>query len=102
MNSLNVTKIGRRLITLFHLSHFQVNHNFVLNNTHFEPIDHPRWGIIQSVVTNRDLKAGEELFGHYGYKKVAFPLDRPWYHELERKIQKERRMESKNQNIKRK
>ena len=65
-------------------------------------MDHPRWGIIQSVVTNRDIKAGEELFGHYGYKKAPFPLDHPWYHDLQRKIQKERRMVSKNKKRKEK
>ena len=63
-------------------------------------MDHPRWGMIQSVVTNRDIKAGEELFGHYGYKHSVFPADHLWYHELERKIEKEKRIESKNKKMK--
>jgi hypothetical protein len=63
-------------------------------------MDHPRWGMIQSVVTRRDIKAGEELFGHYGYKKAPFPTDHLWYHELEMKIAKERRLEAKNKNMK--
>ena len=63
-------------------------------------MDHPRWGMIQSVVTNRDIKAGEELFGHYGYKKSEFPTDHLWYHELERKIEKDKRMEAKNKKMK--
>ena len=57
-------------------------------------MDHPRWGLIQSVVTNRYIKAGEELYGYYGYKPSEFPTDHPWYFELERQIEKERRIRS--------
>ena len=30
-------------------------------------MEHPRWGMIQTVTPLRDLKAGEELFTYYGY-----------------------------------
>ena len=63
-------------------------------------MDHPRWGIILSVVTDRDVNAGEELFGYYGYKKSEFPIDEPWYFELKMKIDKERRQEAKRKNTK--
>ena len=72
----------------------QINHNFEFNNTHFEVIDHPRWGLIQGVVANRDIKAGEELFGYYGYKSQTFPEDFPWYYELKRKVEQEQRLKA--------
>ena len=55
-------------------------------------MDHPRWGLIQSVVASRDIKAGEELFGHYGYERGKFPSDFPWYFELKNQIDKEHRL----------
>ena len=79
------------MIQYYHLFS-QINHNFDFNNTHFEIIDHPRWGIIQGVVASRDIKAGEELFGYYGYKFAAFPDDFPWYHDLKAKVDKEKRL----------
>ena len=57
-------------------------------------MDHPRWGIIQSVGASRNLKAGEELYANYGYKKFPFPSDFPWYWELKRKLDKENRLEA--------
>ena len=57
-------------------------------------MDHPRWGIIQSVVATRNLKAGEELYGYYGYKTRDFPNDFPWYWELKMKVNKEQRLKA--------
>ena len=55
-------------------------------------MDHPRWGLIQGVVATRNLKAGEELFAHYGYRNAVFPNDFPWYFELKTKVEKEQRL----------
>ena len=57
----------------------KVNHHFTKNNSDFLEIEHPRWGLIQSIVTTKEVKAGEELFLYYGYKENLFPLDFPWY-----------------------
>ena len=57
-------------------------------------MDYPRWGIILSVVATRNLKAGEELYGYYGYKRQEFPADFPWYWELKMKVDKEQRLQS--------
>ncbi len=59
-------------------------------------MDHPRWGLILSVVANRDIEAGEELYGYYNYPRSAFPADHPWYFELQRKTEKEKRIKYKN------
>ena len=55
-------------------------------------MDHPRWGIIQSLVATRDILAGEELYAYYFYKKKPFPLDFPWYFDLKRRVKKEQRL----------
>ena len=54
--------------------------------------EHPRWGMIQSVITTRDIKAGEELFTDYGYKFSPFPDDYPWYWDTKLVLDKEERM----------
>ena len=60
-------------------------------------IDHPRWGLIQSLVVTRDIKAGEELLHDYGYEypPLEFPFDFPWYWELKRKTDKQKRLQRK-------
>ena len=55
-------------------------------------MDHPRWGLIQSVVASRDINVGEELFGYYGYQINKFPDDIPWYHEQKNMFEKEQRL----------
>ena len=40
----------------------KVNHHFIINNARYQESEHPRWGSILSVVPERDLKVGEELF----------------------------------------
>ena len=39
----------------------------------------PRFGLIPTVTTLRDMKAGEEVFCSYDYKLDSAP---PWYQEL--------------------
>ena len=71
----------------------KVNHHFKDSNSGYVEIEHPRWGLIQSVTAMRDLKAGEELFTYYGYGKNDFPSDFLWYHEAKLAIDREERME---------
>ena len=59
-------------------------------------MEHPRWGATQGVVTTKAVKAGEELFTHYGYTKIdEVPADVPWYWELKRQVEKEERLSAK-------
>jgi hypothetical protein len=67
---------------------FQINHDFLKNNTLFHELEHPRWGSIMSALSTKPLKAGEELFGYYGYEVSDFPYDFPWYFDEKRKIDK--------------
>ena len=62
-------------------------------------MDHPRWGLIQSVLASRDIKAGEELFGYYGYERGMFPSDFPWYFELKSQIEKEQRLKQRKRKV---
>ena len=55
-------------------------------------MEHPRWGIIHTVTPLRDIKAGEELFTHYGYGWPDFPEDFPWYWEAKNSIDREERL----------
>ena len=59
-------------------------------------MEHPRWGAVQGVVTTKEVKAGEELFTYYGYVKSNMPSDFPWYWELKRQVEKEKRLASKH------
>ena len=72
----------------------KVNHHFNLNNAAYQEAEHPRWGSINSVVPQRDLKVGEELFTYYGYEdlpwQLEFPLDHPWYFAAKEVIDKEK------------
>jgi hypothetical protein len=70
----------------------KVNHHFRFNNSVYMELEHPRWGLIQSVTTTRDIKAGKELFTNYGYGKNDFPDDFPWYWEKMRAQEKEERL----------
>ena len=45
----------------------------------FREAEHPRWGLIYSVVVQKDLKSGMEVFAYYGYTREDFPADHPWY-----------------------
>ena len=100
----------------------KVNHNFKFNNSGmylvidicnigrlilhsillaYMEAEHPRWGLIQSVVSQVALKAGSEVFTHYGYTedKRKFPGDFPWYWEAKEALDKEDELKEK-ENIK--
>ena len=81
-----------------------MNHHFTRNNSVYSEIEHPRWGIIQSVRLYQKeaekLDAGDELFTYYGYKpNMPFPSDFPWYWELkvqsDLQIRKQKQVEEK-------
>jgi len=46
-----------------------------------------RWGQIQCATPIRDIKTGEELLVHYGYKKTKFPDDNLWYWEFKKALE---------------
>ena len=71
----------------------KVNHHFRNKNAAYVEIEHPRFGLIQSVTALRDIKAGEELFTNYGYAKMDFPDDFPWYWETKMALEREERLE---------
>ena len=70
----------------------KVNHHFKHVNTDFIEIEHPRWGLINSLFTNQDMKKGEEIFVNYDYELLEFPMDHPWYHEQRIAYEKEQRL----------
>ena len=79
----------------------KVNHHFRANNSAYSEIEHPRWGLIQSVTLQRDMKAGEELFTHYGYEAGhKFPEDFPWYWDTLETIEKEEKKQKEAENAK--
>ena len=58
-------------------------------------IEHPRWGAIMGVVSNKYIRAGEELLTYYGYRiGRKMPSDYPWYWELKRKVEEEEELEA--------
>lgn len=58
----------------------KTNHDFLKENAFLSEVEHPRWGILIGLITNRTISAGEELFVNYNYKLDSkFPYDRPWY-----------------------
>ena len=56
--------------------------------------EHPRWGLILSVVSKVELKAGTEVFTHYGYAedRRKFPADFPWYWKAKEALDKEEKL----------
>ena len=80
----------------------KVNHHFRFNNSGYTELEHPRWGLIQSVTAMHDLRAGDELFTFYGYKPGDFPEDFPWYWETKLAIDKEDRLAKKKSLVKKK
>ena len=56
-------------------------------------MEHPRWGSIMCVESIRPIKAGEEIFTHYGYRKGIAPDDFLWYHEAQEKLEEEERQQ---------
>uniref|UniRef100_A0A0K2TBW1 SET domain-containing protein n=2 Tax=Lepeophtheirus salmonis TaxID=72036 RepID=A0A0K2TBW1_LEPSM len=64
------------------------NHSFEPNCEFGGILDTPRFGLIRSFPTIRDIKKGEELFISYGYREDGAP---PWYKSLyEEKFKKKK------------
>ena len=68
---------------------FQVNHHFRHDNSFYTDVEHPRWGVIVCVKSNRAIKEGEEILTHYLYEFDEPPNDYPWYFEQKRKFEEE-------------
>ena len=62
----------------------KTNHSFI-PNAELCTFDHPRFGVIPCVTATHEIKAGEEIFIHYGYYLNNCP---DWYEQVEN--QKER------------
>ena len=52
-------------------------HSFI-NNAWFSHLWHPRFGLIMSVVANKEIHAGEEVLVSYSYMMAKSP---DWYRE---------------------
>ncbi len=70
----------------------KVNHHFKLHNAGYFEVEHPRWGLIQSVTSNKAIKKGDEVFTFYGYVKNSFPHDFPWYWKAKERIEQEEKL----------
>ncbi len=78
----------------------KVNHHFRFNNSVESEIEHPRFGLIQSMTATTDIKAGQEIYANYGYEKPGeFPGDFPWYWEAKRRFEEEEQKMKSNKNI---
>ena len=53
----------------------------------YKCIEHPRFGLVMGVflAAGEELRAGQEAFINYGYKKLDFPHDFPWYWRMKAK-----------------
>lgn len=59
----------------------KANHSFT-PNCMYDPYNHPRFGLIKSIRTIRNVLAGEELTVAYGYDHSKLETDAPcWYRE---------------------
>ena len=67
-------------------------------------MEHPRFGSILSVYATVPIKAGQEIFTYYGYKKKDRTEDSDWYFEqlelIEREQMKEKEKEEKKEKVK--
>ena len=67
-------------------------------------MEHPRFGSILSVYATVPIKAGQEIFTYYGYKKKDRTEDSDWYFEqlelIEREQMKEKETEEKKEKVK--
>ncbi len=57
----------------------KANHRFD-NNGEYEYYKSPRFGRVRCIQAKRDIKRGEEIFPHYGYK-VDSDFTPRWYRE---------------------
>ena len=56
-------------------------------------MEHPRFGSILSVYATVPIKAGQEIFTYYGYKKKDRTEDSDWYFEQLEQIEREQMKE---------
>jgi hypothetical protein len=49
------------------------------NNSHFDHLEHPRFGRIMAIVATQNISRGEEILVHYGYTVQTAP---DWYRKL--------------------
>ena len=57
-------------------------------NSHFAQFWHPRFGLIMSIVVDRDIMAGEEIFVCYNYVIALAPAwyQEQWFHHLREEL----------------
>ena len=68
----------------------KANHDFARNNAIFSEMEHPRWGILAGIFSNRFIEAGEEIFVNYGYQENPRSLKLfPWYFEAKARYEQE-------------
>ena len=77
----------------------KVNHDFRFNNSQFLEMEHPRWGMIQTVTAFQELHPGEEILVNYSYDRhgpnpLPFPNDFPWYWEARAALEKENKLDN--------
>ncbi len=62
----------------------KVNHSFEPNAI-FSTLDHPRFGVVASVISLRPIKAGEEIFTNYGYEPdvISSKYGFGWFTDLQ-------------------
>jgi hypothetical protein len=61
-------------------------------------MEHPRFGSIMSVATTLPVKAGDELFTFYGYKKSDHDTFEWYFEELEKLEKEEKKKKKRKQN----
>ena len=65
-------------------------------------MEHPRFGSILSVYATVPIKAGQEIFTYYGYKKKDRTEDSDWYFEQLEQIERDQMKEKKKEEKKKK
>jgi hypothetical protein len=60
-----------------------INHGFPpKSNSAFSNAEHPRFGMVTTIVATRNIEIGEELFLDYSYGSTdAYKAYFPWYFE---------------------
>ena len=65
-------------------------------------MEHPRFGSILSVYATVPIKAGQEIFTYYGYKKKDRTEGSDWYFEQLEQIERDQMKEKKKEEKKKK
>ena len=79
----------------YHRIVFQANHHFWANNSAYTEMEHPRFGSILSIYATVPIKAGQEIFTYYGYKKKDRNEESEWYFEQLEQIEREQKKKEK-------